>query len=157
MTSELTIALRLPLLVVAFVLGSMGTVAAQSPGRIGLGGQFGEPTGITLKFYTQQGALDFLAAWDFDNYFFLNVHGLRERPIADIRGVNYFLGPGLFLGVRERGRYEDDLALGISGTIGLNVWVDSFEFYGQLTPRLKIIESTDGSIGGGIGVRYYFR
>ena len=69
-------------------------------------------------------------------------------------------GPGLFAGFIERSRVldgDDDLFLGISGTFGLAYNIDQFEIYLRATPRLAIIESTGGDIGGGLGFRFYFQ
>nr|HQU59603.1 hypothetical protein [Saprospiraceae bacterium] len=66
--------------------------------------------------------------------------------------------PGAFIGLRDRGRWEfsDEVYAGISGTIGLNYFIDRFEIYLRATLRLQLIDRTDGGAGGGLGVRYYF-
>ncbi len=138
----------------------LGSLHAQRPGNVGIGAQFGQPTGLTLKIARPSGvALDFLMAWDLDDFFFLNVHGLWERPLS--APLYWFVGPGAFVGLRDydgrgRGNGYDDFALGISGTIGLNAYFDPFEIFLQLTPRLEIIEETDGAVGGGLGFRFWF-
>ncbi len=100
---------------------------------------------------------DFLAAWDLGDFFFLNAHGLFDEPLS-VNGqrVGLFYGPGGYVGFRDRAPGDDDVVVGISGTIGLNLFVERFEFFAQLTPRLDVIPSTSGRVGGGIGVRYYF-
>jgi hypothetical protein len=124
---------------------------------LGIGAQFGEPTGLTLRINNKAAlGYDILAAWDFDNYLFVNVHGLWEHPLSGAPKVNYFYGPGVFAGFRERGRWkEDESFVGASATIGLNVYIQKLEIFGQLTPRLALAPFTDGDIGGGIGVRFY--
>lgn len=159
----------LPALLVAAALLALipADAAAQSqtpPGRTGLGGQIGDPSGVTLKLYRGTGtaldrsmnvdAVDFLAAWDLDDFFFLNVHAIHERPIQD-SPLNVFLGPGLFLGIDE-GPGDEDVVLGVSGVFGVNFFVEQFEVFIQLTPRLSLLPDTDGSFGGGVGLRYYF-
>lgn len=146
-------------LVVAFTLWQAPAASAQSaPGSLGIGGQIGSPSGVTLKI-DNPGSLsyDFLAAWDLGDFFFLNAHGLfQERLRVDGEQVGLFYGPGGYIGFREGNGPDDDVVLGISGTVGLNVFVEQFEFYAQVTPRLDVIPSTDGRFGGGVGVRYYF-
>ncbi len=146
-------------LVLAFTLWQAPAATAQSaPGSLGIGGQIGSPSGVTLKI-DNPGDLsyDFLAAWDLGDFFFLNAHGLfQERLRIENEQVGLFYGPGGYIGFRERNGRDDDVVLGISGTVGLNVFVEQFEFYAQLTPRLDVIPSTDGRFGGGVGVRYYF-
>lgn len=146
---------------------SLPDVQAQRvPGAVGLGGQIGSPSGITLKVYNPNTiSYDFLAAWDLDDFFFLNVHGLYERPLRleGIRGVEYFFGPGGYIGFTDRedgppGRGDDDdVVLGISGRLGVNVpFEDRFEFFVQITPRINLVPDTEGDFGGGVGLRYYF-
>lgn len=131
---------------------------AQSPaGNVGIGGQLGDPSGLTLKLYQRPGfAYEFLGAWDLNNFIFLNAHALYERPIPD-SPLRYYLGPGVLVGIREGdGDDDDDVVVGISGEFGVNFFVERFEVFLHLTPRLGIIPDTDGEIGGGIGLRYYF-
>ena len=125
-------------------------------GNVGLGGQIGEPSGLTLKVYRRPGfAYDFLAAWNLDDFFFLNVHGLYEKPLQD-SPLRWYLGPGAFFGVRDHARDDDEVVLGLSATAGINFFIEQFEVYLQATPRLEVIPDTDGNLGVGIGLRYYF-
>ena len=142
---------------IIFLSLSTGKLIAQ---QVGIGAQFGEPTGLTVRINNAGGVnLDMLAAWYFDQYFFFNVHGLWERRlIKDLPKLNYFYGPGAFIVLhdRYRDRYNDqEVSLGISGSIGLNVYLGRVEIFGQLTPRLALVRSTYGNIGGGIGGRFY--
>ena len=146
----------LALLTAGWLLLSASAAAQSPPGDTGLGGQIGDPSGVTLKLYQRPGfAFDFLAAWDLDRFFFLNAHALYERPIPD-SPLRYYLGPGVVIGVNEGSDEENDAVIGASGQFGLNFFVDQFEVFLQLTPRLNVIPDTDGHIGGGIGLRYYF-
>ena len=126
---------------------------------VGIGAQFGEPTGLTLRINNAgNGAnLDLLGAWNFNQYFFLNVHGLWERRVFDIPQFHYFYGPGLFVGAYNRKRdVEDDVYFGISGNFGLNLYLGPVEFFAQITPRFSVFPGTYGDFGGGIGGRFYF-
>jgi hypothetical protein len=125
-------------------------------GNVGLGGQLGAPSGVTLKLYQRPDfAYDFLAAWDLDEFFYLNAHAIFERPIRDFP-MHYFLGPGLLLGVDDDGDGGSEFVFGVSGNFGVNYFVERFEVYLQFTPRINLIPSTEGRMGAGIGVRYYF-
>lgn len=145
-------------LAVLLFLFSAPVQAQRAPGDIGLGGQIGEPSGVTVKVYNPGTvSYDFLAAWDLDNFFFMNVHGLYERHLGTMSSVHLFFGPGGFIGVEDRpGGGDDDAVAGVSGSFGLNVLFDRFEVYAQVTPRLAVIPETDGDVGGGLGFRYYF-
>jgi len=132
--------------------------AQRSSTSVGLGGQIGDPSGVTLKLRDPGGvSYDFMAAWDTGDFFFLNVHGLFERHVGRHDNVHVFYGPGAFVGFREDGRRrDDDTVVGISATVGLGVILEQFELFGQLIPRLDLSPRTDGEMGAGIGVRYYF-
>lgn len=133
--------------------------AAAQPvgGDVGLGLQLGDPSGVTLQFYNPAStSWDFLAAWDIDDFFFLNLHALYYRALGNDRRLHLFYGPGAFIGFRDRGRGDDDAVLGISGTVGIGFMIEQFQIYGAVTPRLSVLPATDGDVGAGIGVRYYF-
>lgn len=131
--------------------------AQRAPGDVALGIEVGEPSGVTLFFYSPQGpSWDFLAAWDLDDFLFVNMHGLYERPLAQRSDLHLFYGPGAFVGFRDRGSEDDDVVVGVSGTVGIGLLIERFEIYGRLVPRLSVIPSTDGDIGAGLGIRYFF-
>jgi hypothetical protein len=133
------------------------TGAQPADGAIGLGGQIGDPSGISLRLTRARTFdLDFLAAWDLDDFFFLNVHGLRTRAIQPGSDVELFYGPGAFIGFRDHPHdREDDIVIGASATVGLSLFLDQLELFVQLTPRLSVVPDTDGDIGGGVGLRYW--
>lgn len=144
------------LIAVALTATALPAEAQRAPGALGAGGQVGSPSGVTLKVHNPQAiSYDFLAAWDLDDFFFLNVHGLYERPFRaeNVDNLEYFFGPGAYVGFED----DDDAVFGISGTFGLNfLFEQRFEIYAQLTPRINLVPDTDGNLGGGLGLRYYF-
>ncbi len=147
------------LITVLTVFGCLFIAVRSHAQQFGIGAQFGEPTGLSLRINNAGNMnLDMLAAWNFDNYFFFNLHGLWERPVvSDLPKFHYFYGPGAFVVLRDYKRdYDEEISLGISGTLGLNLYLGRFEIFGQLTPRLTLVKSTNGDIGGGIGGRFYF-
>jgi hypothetical protein len=130
-------------------------------GTVGIGGQIGDPSGLSLKFYGGGNtfrAWDFLLAWDTGGereWFFVNVHGHRERPLSGAP-VNFFYGPGLFVGTSSRDGDDDEVLFGVSADFGLAFEIDRFDIFGRLTPRLEVVPDTDGSLGLGVGARFYF-
>jgi hypothetical protein len=154
----------LSLLVLGFFLtAAVSPAQAQrTSGSAGLGGQVGEPSGLSLKFYNESApSYDFLAAWSLvDDNFFLNGHALWNYDIEAEnidQDLEWFVGPGGFLSIVDDGSRDDEVEIGISGTIGLNFVVDRrFEFFAQVTPRIAVVPQTEGNVGGGIGFRYYF-
>jgi hypothetical protein len=127
-------------------------------GTFGIGGQVGDPTGLALKFTSGARAFDLAAGWDLDDYLYVQGHLLlRERRLQGTASdFRYFYGPGLFVTIRESGRDDDDdVNFGISFNAGLSYYFDAFEIFGQLTPRLQLVDDTDFDLGGAIGIRFY--
>jgi hypothetical protein len=154
----------LSLLVLGLVLSAAVSPAQaqRTSGAVGLGGQVGEPSGLSLKFYNEAApSYDFLAAWSLvDDNFFLNAHALWNYDVQ-AENVNedleWFVGPGGFLSIVDDRPGDDEVEIGISGTVGLNFVVDRrFEFFAQVTPRIAVVPETEGDVGGGLGFRYYF-
>lgn len=156
-TPRATLLLLGTLLFLAF--GGTDARAQRAPGSIGLGGQIGDPSGITLKIYNGRSlSWDLLAAWDTNDFLFLNVHGVYERHLGQSPNVHFFYGPGAFVGIRDNDRRgeEDDVVAGISGLFGLGFLIERFEIYGAVTPRLAVTPRTEGDVGAGLGFRFYF-
>lgn len=129
--------------------------AQRQAGDVGLGIQIGQPTGLSLKIYNPGTSTDFLAAWDWNNFFFLNIHALFDASLNDAHTIHFFYGPGGFIGIHEKpGKNKIDL--GISGNFGLDFLIQKFEIFVQATPRLSLKNTNNFNIGGGAGFRFYF-
>ena len=130
--------------------------AQRAPGDVGIGVHIGQPTGLTVKVYSPATSVDFLAAWDLDDFFFLNVHALYDVHLNPEQTVHFFYGPGGYIGIRDRGgELDDEVELGVSGNFGLDFMIQKFEIFLQATPRLSLHRSTDFDMGGGVGFRIY--
>lgn len=142
----------------AFLLILVLPVTAQrASGDVGLGVHIGQPTGLTLKVYNPGTSVDFLAAWDLDDFFFLNVHAIYDTHLNDENTIHFFYGPGGYVGIRDRGReLDDEVELGVSGSFGFDFLIDKFEIFLQATPRLSLVQTTNFDMGGGVGFRLYF-
>jgi hypothetical protein len=128
--------------------------AQPNSGSVGIGLQLGQPSGLSLGVYKPSGmALDVLAAWNLNDFLYLNAHGLFST--GDASPFRLFYGPGVYVGLYERGNAEDQIAAGLSATGGVSIFIGSFEIYGRVTPRLLLISQTDVAIGGGLGLRLY--
>jgi hypothetical protein len=136
---------------------SVPAQAQRAPGDVGLGVHVGQPTGVTLKIYNEQTSVDFLAAWDLDDFFFLNVHAIYDVHLNDERTIHFFYGPGGYIGIRDRREgLDDEVELGVSGNFGFDFMIQKFEIFVQATPRLSLVQSTNFDMGGGVGFRVYF-
>ena len=140
------------LLVLTVALGA-ADAQAQRRGSFGIGGQLGDPSGLALKFGSGNNSFDLAAGWDLDDYLFVQGHLLlRERPLPGSGAdLTYFYGPGLFVGVSD----HRDETFGISFNAGLSYYTGPIEIFGQLTPRLRLIDDTDFDLGAAIGLRFY--
>ena len=143
---------RVLLLAVLAASVSALEVRAQS-GSTWLGFEAGSPTGITLMFDRgSQADLEFLAAWDVDERFYVTGHMLFLANESADPPLSLRYGPGLFAGFRDR---TDGSVLSIGGSFrleGAYHW-DKFAAYLALTPGLEVIEETDFVMGGGLGFR----
>ncbi|HET6567528.1 MAG TPA: hypothetical protein VFG50_06150 [Rhodothermales bacterium] len=147
--------------------GTTQEIQAQPMGyNLGIGGQLGDPSGLSIKYYRSNAggslnfrAWDLLLAWDLgnDDYdrLFVNLHGEFERPLSDIP-LKFFYGPGIFVGIVDFENRDSRFYAGISGDFGLAYEIDRFDIFGRLTPRLALVPDTNGDLGGGIGVRFWF-
>ena len=148
-------ALIIPLFVLV-ITGTGRTYAQQPAGKTGVGVQFGKPGGVSVKLYRKPGfAYEGLAAWNLSDFFFLSGHALYERTIPD-SPLGYYLGPGAAAGIQKKDS-QSDFVIGVSGTFGVHFFVERYEIFLQVNPRFNLFPGTTGHIGGGIGVRYYFR
>lgn len=128
-------------------------VDAQAQSRTWIGGELGDPSGVVLRpSYEGQGSLEFLAAWDLDEFFFLNVHRMIERPIERGRPMYFMFGPGAFVGFQDRG--ETEVILGVSGRFGIGYRGQDYRVYLAVTPRLSLSPDTNGQVGAGLGVLF---
>ena len=141
---------RIPLFLALLAL-SLPVIA--QPGGFGIGGQIGKPTGLTIKVQAGPAAFDAAAEWDFGDYIFVQGHLIlveRRLPLQRT-AVNYFYGPGLFIGVRDNA----DTAFGLSANAGVSYYTGQVEFFGQVTPRLRLTPDSDFDLGLAFGIRFY--
>lgn len=129
-----------------------------SPG-FGIGFQVGTPTGLSMQFYKAHGiTTDLLFAYDWQRFFFFNIHGLWNVHLDRAERFHFYYGPGGFIGIRDNKPegVRDDVVAGVSGNFGLNLVLGRVEFFGQATPRLALTPGTGFDMGGGIGMRFFF-
>ena len=125
-------------------------MAAPASAQLAIGGQVGDPTGLSLKFGQGRGAVLLAVGWDLDESVSAEAHYLlRSRRVQGSNAVSLFYGPGLF--VRTGGPTDD---FGVSLGVGLETpLTPDVEIYGLLSPRLQLIEETDFELGAGLGLR----
>lgn len=132
------------------------TLFAASPAaaQLGIGGQLGTPTGLSLKFGQGSGSIALAVGWDLDESVGAEGHYLiRERRLRGSQAdVRVFLGPGAFIQAIDNGPTE----AGVSFGVGLSAFLTrELEAYGLVSPRLQLVEETDVDLGAGVGLRLY--
>ena len=139
---------RIPLFLALFALAIPATA---QPGGFGIGGQIGEPTGLTIKVQAGPAAFDAAAEWDFDHNIFVQGHLiLSERRFRGSQ-VAYYYGPGIFIHAHNNHRTR----FGLSFNAAVNYYTGPIEFFGQVTPRLRLTPDSDFDLGLAFGIRFY--
>jgi hypothetical protein len=128
--------------------------AAPARAQLGIGGQVGTPTGVSLAFGQGPGTVLVAAGWDLGGDDGVEVEGhylLRDRRLAGSQTrVRVFYGPGAFIASRD-----DDTEAGVSFGVGLAApLVPELEAYGLLSPRLQLVDETDFDLGAALGLRF---
>ncbi|MGB3542902.1 hypothetical protein [Rubrivirga sp.] len=126
-------------------------VAAPASAQLSIGGQVGDPTGLSLKLGSGQGALAIALGWDLDDSLKGEVHYLlsNNRLRSTRNPVYVFYGPGAFVDTNDR-RTRAGISLGVGLEAALT---PDLELYGIVSPRLQLTDETDFEVGGGIGLR----
>ena len=151
-------------LILALVAAVAGTLSAQtgrSGGNTGLGIIFGEPTGVSFKYWTGRTvAIDAAAAWSF-------VNGGSFQIQSDLLFHSFDLfrvekgRMALFYGFGGRFKTKTDTEgarLSFRVPIGISYEFERapVELFLEVAPMLDVTPKTQGNVGGGIGFRYYF-
>lgn len=134
-----------------------GSVQAQDRG-FGLGVILGEPTGISGKLWTGHGtAIDGAVAWSFEKESSMHVHGdflLHKLRLSEVDKGE--LLP--YYGIGGRLKFEDDSKIGVRVPLGMKYLFENspLDFFLEIVPILDLAPSTDFSLNGAIGIRYFF-
>jgi len=131
-----------------------------------LGVILGEPTGLSAKYWkTANTAIDFGAAWSFghDGNFHLHCDYLYHN--FNIFEVDQGSLP-LYFGIGGRVRFESDdpkddskgTRVGLRLVLGLEYIVADYPMsvFFEVAPIVDVAPKTEGSMNGGLGIRYVF-
>jgi len=125
-----------------------------------VGAIFGEPTGLSLKYWVSPTmAIDGGAGWSFDDDTDFHLH-------ADLLWHNFEWLPvpkgalPVYFGVGARGQFRDnrDDRAGIRFPIGMSYLFEDVpvSIFVEVAPVLDVVPSTHGDLTAGIGARYRF-
>ena len=145
-----------------FISGAFQLTFGQAKG-FGLGVVLGEPTGISFKSWTSpHGAFDGGVAWSVSNYYnksgYLHLHADYLVHNFKLVDVNQGQLP-FYLGLGAKVVFANDPVFGARIPLGMNyIFGDvPLDLFAEIVPGLNFIPSTDFSLEGGIGIRYWFR
>jgi hypothetical protein len=156
------IASRTAVIALLLLLAGSGVWApgarAQAKG-FGLGVILGEPTGFSFKGWTGPStAIDAALAWSFVDETTFHVHvdylwhneSITKKPEMP---VYYGVGGRIKTG----GHGDDRIGLRVVGGLAYYVPDTPIDLFVEIAPILDFAPSTDFSINGGLGARYFFR
>lgn len=133
------------------------TAEAQESG-FGLGVILGEPTGISGKLWIEDSkAIDGAVAWSFEKESAVHVHAdllFHSRNIVKVEMSKLLF----YYGMGGRIKFEDDSEVGVRVPLGINYLSSGapLDVFLEIVPLLDLAPSTDFSLNGAIGIRYFF-
>ena len=137
-----------------------GSAAAQGSG-VGLGVIVGEPTGLSVKFWqSRTTAIDLAAAWSFADNSAFHLHG--DFLVHKFGAIRVDKGQlPFYFGIGARVKFdENDTLVGIRIPVGLDYMFGSgtpLDIFVEIVPILDLAPSTEASLNGSLGIRYWFR
>ena len=147
------------LVIVVALVSFVSTASLSQDKGFGAGVILGEPTGLSAKVWVSQvNAVDFGLAYSFRSRGYLHIHADYlwhfTQVIESTERLPLYVGFGGRIGAGSgRGLF------GVRIPAGLAWWIRSapVELFFELAPIIDLAPSTNFSMNGGIGARYYFR
>ena len=139
---------------------TVGATEAGRPRGFGAGAIIGSPTGLSMKYWlTDMTAIDGALAWHFgdDDRFQIHADHLWHIFVNDLHVPDARLP--LYFGVGLRVLAGNHPEAGVRIPLGLSYLANRVpvEVFAEIAPVVEFAPDTDGSVEGGIGVRFYFR
>jgi len=152
-------ALPTTLILIALLLTPFSTQAQPDDGDLGLGLMIGEPTGISLKYWSSETrAIGGGVAWSLGQYDAIHLHGdYLWHSYSVFDDVDKGQLP-VYYGVGGRIVFaENDAVLGIRVPVGLNYRFEEnpLDLFLELVPTVNLAPDTDFDMNGALGIRIY--
>ncbi len=144
--------------IILFIITIMAYPGFAAERGLGIGVILGEPTGISLKKWTDnRHAIDGAIAWSFGNedafhlhadYLFHNFRAIR----IDRSTIPFYYGIG------ARFKFENENKFGVRFPLGVTLFIREapIDLFLEIVPILDLAPSTDLNLNAAIGARYYF-
>ncbi|NOT80381.1 MAG: hypothetical protein HOP07_15410 [Bacteriovoracaceae bacterium] len=130
-----------------------------------LGVILGAPTGMSAKLSLGNNrSVDAALAYSLSKDLGLEFHAdyLIEKAqsfyINAPEPLELYFGIGLRLAEIDRGKYDNDVAIGPRAPVGVTYTISNpnLQFFGELALILNVVPDTDVDLDAGLGVRYRF-
>lgn len=153
------------------------TRTSSSSKTLGLGVIFGEPTGLTLKYWNSHTtAINFGVTYSFGNYFVFLADYLWHFPTAFSSatrgkissefvpyvgiGAELFVGNSPYSSLNRRYFFfnsDNSIALGARIPLGIEFMPRSapLGIFAEIVPGIGLVPGVFGFLQGGVGVRFY--
>lgn len=137
--------------------GSAMAQRLEQRNEFGLGFVIGEPSGINAQFFwSPRSAVDFTAAWSFNDWFMLIGDYQVYDYIADSpREWRWYYGGGAWVAFPE----NDDGTLGVRVPLGIRYRIPRsiVDLWVEIAPALELVPDTEPELQGGLGVTFWLR
>jgi len=139
----------------------LGISLTAQHGNFGIGLILGEPTGLSAKYnLDEKNSIAGGLGWAFlENEDRISLHIDYLYHTLDVIQTPIILKLHYGFGMHFRFREHYHSTLGVRGVLGYNLILEEapLEFFIELAPVFELLPSTDLSLDGGIGARYYFQ
>ena len=146
------------LCLMGILLMSASTTVEGSNGW-GIGVILGEPTGLSLKFWSSRTtAIDAAAAWSFKGEGKFHLH--MDYLFHNYRVFKVKRGKlPLYFGIGGRVKFEEETRVGIRIPVGVCYLFRNqpLDVFFEIVPVLDITPETDFDINASVGIRFFFK
>ena len=131
---------------------------AQQRGTIGLGFIIGDPTGISMKFWTKEtNAVEIAVGWkkkETELHADYLWHNFELLSVKNGR-LPVFYG----LGIEAKLKEDEDNEVGIRTIVGLEYLFDTvpFDFFLEVAPMLRLTPESKVEVEAALGFRFFFK
>lgn len=126
--------------------------------NFGIGAILGEPTGVSIGYWTSNDrSFSGAAAWSFGGEESMHLHLDYLFHNFGIINVNSGSMP-LYFGLGGKVKLQDDANVGLRIPLGVAYHFENepVELFLEIVPILDLVPDTDFEGNSGIGIRYYF-